>query len=664
MPRGPVTFSLVDQSGRRPVVRDPARRDVGQRAGLLLGRNHEALAHDVARLGRPRSCSTSTHGATNAFVSRADVSAARSLERRRDRRAASAGADGQRQCLQDVHRLAPESSCTSGRPRRRCSTSSPRTGSSPGRTPSSGRSCRSPSTATKWGPDRPGLPLLQAEKVLSLPLDLRLDADYRYRLERTETVGERRCYVVAFDPSDLDPVALSRLGVDRRGRRFFGSKCRPSRPISKVRSSRTRKPRPTSRCRPGEAGSSSCRDDCPPSRSCSSPGATCCSRRSSGSPTSGSTRRSSRRNARRRAPAAHVMFRDTDAGVRYLVKRGGRARREQRDRRRRARRWRWARRSIRRSRFRCRSSGSTISTSTSRAAATSWRCSSAACFSLGNLQTPKARARRRSTRASTSSASRCPAPICVLTPPASAWTSASSPFRCRPASTSAISSRRFRSSRPATRCATTRTSTRPRPRTTSSFRPARSRTAPAWATSTAGTAIGSAAPSRRSRVNPGPRGDPPAIFAADGEDVSTPLDQRGEGLSLRSVPVGPRRRGLVRRRRARSVQHVSVRTVRRGADARRARRRASDSPSWRCCADPIRSTSSASIGSTCSSITRGAATRTARDLWRPITGTGVAVTFKTPWNTMFTADVGKSWIPDLYRGTGSTVLQFLLLKPL
>ena len=46
-----------------------------------------------------------------------------------------------------------------------------------------------------------------------------------------------------------------------------------------------------------------------------------------------------------------------------------------------------------------------------------------------------------------------------------------------------------------------------------------------------------------------------------------------------------------------------------------------------------------------------------------MTGTGVAVTFKTPFNTMFTADVGKSWIPDLYRGTGSTVLQFLLLKP-
>ena len=54
----------------------------------------------------------------------------------------------------------------------------------------------------KLGPDRPGLPLLQAEKVLSLPLDLRLTADYRYRLDGTETIGGRRCYVVAFEPND------------------------------------------------------------------------------------------------------------------------------------------------------------------------------------------------------------------------------------------------------------------------------------------------------------------------------------------------------------------------------------------------------------------------------------------------------------------------------
>ena len=53
-----------------------------------------------------------------------------------------------------------------------------------------------------WGPDRPAFPLLQAEKVLSLPLDLRLTADYAYRLDGTDDVGGRRCYVVVFDPID------------------------------------------------------------------------------------------------------------------------------------------------------------------------------------------------------------------------------------------------------------------------------------------------------------------------------------------------------------------------------------------------------------------------------------------------------------------------------
>lgn len=52
----------------------------------------------------------------------------------------------------------------------------------------------------KFGSDRPAFPVLQPEKVLSLPLDLRLTSDYRYRLEGLETVGEYPCYVVRFDP--------------------------------------------------------------------------------------------------------------------------------------------------------------------------------------------------------------------------------------------------------------------------------------------------------------------------------------------------------------------------------------------------------------------------------------------------------------------------------
>ena len=63
---------------------------------------------------------------------------------------------------------------------------------------------------SKWGADRPPFPLLQAEKVLSLPLQLRFGADYRYRLEGTERVGEFDCYVVRFDPADDDPRSLYR----------------------------------------------------------------------------------------------------------------------------------------------------------------------------------------------------------------------------------------------------------------------------------------------------------------------------------------------------------------------------------------------------------------------------------------------------------------------
>ncbi len=55
---------------------------------------------------------------------------------------------------------------------------------------------------TRWGPKRPAFPMLQAEKVLSLPLDLRLSKDYRYRLEGVERVDGRDAYAVRFDPLD------------------------------------------------------------------------------------------------------------------------------------------------------------------------------------------------------------------------------------------------------------------------------------------------------------------------------------------------------------------------------------------------------------------------------------------------------------------------------
>ncbi len=69
----------------------------------------------------------------------------------------------------------------------------------------------------KWGVDRPPFPLLQPEKVLSLPLDLRLNEDYRYRLDGVQEVGGRSAYVVRFDPVSAS-AALYRgtVWIDRR----------------------------------------------------------------------------------------------------------------------------------------------------------------------------------------------------------------------------------------------------------------------------------------------------------------------------------------------------------------------------------------------------------------------------------------------------------------
>jgi hypothetical protein len=57
----------------------------------------------------------------------------------------------------------------------------------------------------RWGADRPPFPLLQPEKILSLPLQLRFDAGYRYRLDGEARVNGHDCYVVRFDPARQDP---------------------------------------------------------------------------------------------------------------------------------------------------------------------------------------------------------------------------------------------------------------------------------------------------------------------------------------------------------------------------------------------------------------------------------------------------------------------------
>ncbi len=51
-------------------------------------------------------------------------------------------------------------------------------------------------------------------------------------------------------------------------------------------------------------------------------------------------------------------------------------------------------------------------------------------------------------------------------------------------------------------------------------------------------------------------------------------------------------------------------------------------------------------------------------VWRQVTGTGIRLNLRAPRNTILQIDFGKSFLPAVYRGAGSTVLQILLLKPL
>lgn len=70
---------------------------------------------------------------------------------------------------------------------------------------------------SKWGSDRPPFPLLQPEKVLSLPLELRLDVSYRYELAGTERIGEYDCYRVRFDPLRTgEALYRGTVWIDRR----------------------------------------------------------------------------------------------------------------------------------------------------------------------------------------------------------------------------------------------------------------------------------------------------------------------------------------------------------------------------------------------------------------------------------------------------------------
>jgi len=69
----------------------------------------------------------------------------------------------------------------------------------------------------RWTSNRPAFPLVQPEKVLSLPLDLRLNQDYKYRLDGVDVVNEHPVFVVRFDPVDAARTLYrGTVWIDRR----------------------------------------------------------------------------------------------------------------------------------------------------------------------------------------------------------------------------------------------------------------------------------------------------------------------------------------------------------------------------------------------------------------------------------------------------------------
>jgi hypothetical protein len=72
----------------------------------------------------------------------------------------------------------------------------------------------------KWkGKTLPKIPILQPEKVTTLPLDIRLTEDYRYELRGTSEVGGRRAYEIDFTPKETvgdRPVYRGKVWIDAR----------------------------------------------------------------------------------------------------------------------------------------------------------------------------------------------------------------------------------------------------------------------------------------------------------------------------------------------------------------------------------------------------------------------------------------------------------------
>jgi hypothetical protein len=197
-----VTIALVDQGGRTPVVRDALRREAVPAQGFSWETTTKT-SRLTARVAATPLVLDFNYGAATAVVTRADVSATSSLSveeivalhQQAQARQTNAFRTFIASLRLELHfRPSPTQVFDV--------ISDNLFFFAPDAVEWEERSFAV--NGTKWGANRPALPLLQAEKVLTLPLDLRLTADYRYRLERAEEVDGRRCYVIAFDPVDVE----------------------------------------------------------------------------------------------------------------------------------------------------------------------------------------------------------------------------------------------------------------------------------------------------------------------------------------------------------------------------------------------------------------------------------------------------------------------------
>lgn len=61
----------------------------------------------------------------------------------------------------------------------------------------------------RWKGKPPSLPFIQAEKVKEVPLEIRLDESYKYRLEGKDHLAEREVWVIGFEPIDREAALYS-----------------------------------------------------------------------------------------------------------------------------------------------------------------------------------------------------------------------------------------------------------------------------------------------------------------------------------------------------------------------------------------------------------------------------------------------------------------------